>query len=202
VSTPQGLVETLLKEAVFLRSRRDYPLALAHLEQAVELEPKNSEAYRELGRTLSYFAAETTEDDPKKESLLDRAEVALRRALDLPGASKANCLHDLAWVYDERRDFENAIKLYREAQQANNRETTPPARVSEAALSYNLACALAKAGRHSEAVKELASVIKDAWKWAENDPDFAAIRESGEWGPRFRELIASGREMITRAGPY
>jgi tetratricopeptide (TPR) repeat protein len=190
VSTLVSLVETLLKEAVSRRADGEYQLALAHLEQAVELDANNGEAYRELGRTLSYFASETAAGDEKKR-LLDRAEVALRRAAELPGVSKANCLHDLAWVFDERRDFDTAIDLYRQAQKANTQESRPAA--FSTALSYNLACALAKAERYSEALNVLASVVKDARKLAEEDPDFAPIRASGEWGPKFRELVASDR---------
>jgi tetratricopeptide (TPR) repeat protein len=183
-----SVVETLVKEAISRRADGEYQLALAHLEQAVELDVNNGETYRELGRTLSYFASETAAGE-QKNRLLDRAEVALRRAAELPGVSKANCLHDLAWVFDERRDFETAIDLYRQAQKATTQDARPAAFFT--ALSYNLACALAKAGRYSEALKELETVVKDAGKLAEEDPDFASIRASAEWGPKFRELVAS-----------
>lgn len=183
------LVDSLIKEAIFRRAKREYTLSLARLESALELAPTHPATLRELGRTLSYYAAET-KDRQQKDVLLDRAEAALKRAAEL-GASRAAGLHDLAWVYDERGDYIRAVELYREAVAANNEEGT----LSNAALAYNLACALAKAGRGNEALDALEPVIVDVWKWVEKDRDLETLRESVALKSRLEALLAKGRQL-------
>ncbi len=193
------LVKSLIKEAIFHRAKREYTPALARLEHALELAPTDPDALQELGRTLSYSAAETG-DLTQKTALLDRAEAALKRAATFPGVSRKECLHDLAWVYDERGDFTRAVELYREAVAADVDERGAHRRpdfgqVPDTALAYNLACSLAKAGRGDEALDVLEPVIADAWKWAEKDRDLEPLRQSPAWRPRLDALLEQGRRI-------
>jgi tetratricopeptide (TPR) repeat protein len=101
----------------------------------------------------------------------------------------ADCLHDLAWIYDERGAFEKAIEFYERAQESTRQKGLS----EDPALAYNLACSLAKGGKQAEALETLKRVIKETWKWAEEDPDFKELRESADWGNRFRDMLSSAK---------
>jgi tetratricopeptide (TPR) repeat protein len=191
------IAQSLIKRAVHWRSKGDYEEALAELEQALMISPELAEAHREMGRTLSYYAADAKDVD-RKRSLLDRAESAVRRAMELKGASLADALHDLAWIEDERGELERAIGHYHEAQELRRQQAAhgeASSAKAEAALAYNLACSLAKAHRLAEAFAELQRAISETWRFAETDPDLSPLRDSVEWKDRWAEMMRKARPV-------
>jgi hypothetical protein len=179
------LAAGLVKVALFYRHVGDYQTAIDRLDVAIQLDGDNPRSYDELGQTLSYQGGERASSAQEKQALLSRAEIALKRSLALRGkAPWAETLHALAWLYDERKQYGEAIVCYRKAKRAVKR--VPDASYDQ--IGYNLACALTKAGDFDEALKELESVLKkkDFVEWAERDPDFERLRTASD---EFQNLI-------------
>jgi len=194
VTRPNQLLDAVINAGLRSRVEGDYAAARKQFEEALRLDPTSAEAHRYLGQTLSYQAADVVEDPRAKEAALDEAEKMVRQAEALQGGESPDSLHDMAWIEDERGRYETAIALYRKARDQARRE----AREENIGFTYNLVCALAKFGALDDALEELSSVINEAWKWAERDPDLENLRNSPVTSQRLQRLISEAKSAFTK----
>jgi tetratricopeptide (TPR) repeat protein len=190
----------LLREGVYRLSQGEYEAAEAVLRRAVELNPQLPAAHQQLGRTLSYRAAEMNEGNGKIE-LLDEAEASVKQASELQEKPTPGTLHDLAWIYDERGGVENitrAVELYRQALDQFGRVESPDNDLTP--VYYNLACSLVKLGPDhlGEALDTISHVFEDpwrgdAWRFAERDPDLEELRTSPLTAEKFKQLVVKAQ---------
>ncbi len=170
----------------------DYARAVTRARRATVLDDRSVEAWMELGRSLAYHAAEDLQEGSgQKAAALREAEEAVLTGVDLQGRHDAVSLHDLGWIHDERGDLAGAYRLYLPARAAAEAEGKPVGRIV-----YNLACNRAKAGEYPQAMESLEPVIDENrnWEAAAEDPDFAALRDDAEFGPRFQKLLEDSRK--------
>lgn len=188
VGDPRLRAACLTKIALFWRTENDNERAIERLERAILLDPADPYAREVLGQTLSFVAADSAANSPEKEKLLKRAEVELVASMDLQATPRGESLHALAWTYDEWAKYGKAITLYRRAQQAADGQQHMDY------YGYNLACALSKAMDHQDALRELEKIIfrGDFVFWAEQDADFASVRDSPYAGA-LSELIRKAK---------
>lgn len=179
----QKSAERFLKLGLYRAARREYGRAIARLERATELDPSSAEAHLELGRILSYHAAESGLEGEDKKSVLQQAEFEVGKAVALRGGSHdADTLHVLAWVCHDGGKHERAAELYEEAWTKSDGQGWE--------IKYNRSCALAALGRGDEALADLGLIPKGhrAWRVAEEDEELKALRVA-PWRARFMSLV-------------
>jgi tetratricopeptide (TPR) repeat protein len=187
------------KLAGYWRYVSNYPRAIARAENAVRLDANSGDAFRQLALVLSNFAAESPMGSVQKSDMLHRAESALQKAVQLRGRHDSGTLNDLAWIYDEREEYQTAATHYKRARELDNSECATKPRDPNWDITYNLACTLAKDGKYEESLAELAKVIdkEENWQWVLEDRDFQAMLAHETWGPRLRALAEQGRSRAT-----
>jgi tetratricopeptide (TPR) repeat protein len=181
--------EAFTKVGQYWRVVRQFGRAVARLERAAELAPQDANIHRHLGKAWAYW--ESFEPGPPeiRQVRLSKAIQELELSRNLQESSLV--LYDLAWTYDEMREFEKAADLYHQSRDLNLLETRVKREPEDLDITYNLACSLAKADHFDEALLELEKILNknDNWKSAEIDPDFTRLRSTPPWNERFLKLI-------------
>lgn len=173
----------------------NYSRSLARLERAVAnpgLPPVLlAEGRWQIGRTLLQQAAAGRLDATQRDIWLDRAEKEIEDAIRLLGAPDANTLHDLGSVRYQRGDFTGAAERIREARELEREWVARNGGTVDWTTTYNLARALAMAGHHDEALRELESIVdvpvcRDL---ARQESAFVEAWKEEPWCQRFRALV-------------
>jgi tetratricopeptide (TPR) repeat protein len=190
----------VVKVALYWRAIGEYELALKRLDRASELNPPAPDALQQIGQTLAYLGADTPAG-ARKTAILKRAEAAILQSERLRGKPTSTTLHDLAWIADERGDFVRAVALYRNAIHLDREEAAEQGRPLNRAITYNLACALAKAGEFEATLKELACIlhVDENYEWVKSDPDFETLRNAEPWRMKLAEMIVSAERQAASA---
>ena len=110
-----------------------YEQAVAEYSRAIELEPRNGDAYRRLGEAY------------ESNNQLDEALAAFRRAVEIDPQQYRN-YRDLGFFYYQRASYDEAAKYFRKA------VALAP---NEPLIHFSLSMALLDAGRFSSAENEL-----------------------------------------------
>lgn len=187
------------KLARYWRYVANYPRAQARAENATKLNPNSSEAFRELAMVLSNSAADSGTGSSQKSDILGRAESALQQAVKLRGRHDSETLHDLAWIYDERREYKTAAVQYRRARELDILECEAQGREPNHDITYDLACTLAKDKAYEESLREVEAIVdKDEnWRGILGDRDFAGLLDHETWGPKLRSLAQQAEARAT-----
>jgi tetratricopeptide (TPR) repeat protein len=183
----EDLVQPLTALGYYWHVLNNHPRAIARFKRAIEIDVRALLAYRGLCETL-YHLARRAPRETVKAQLLGEAENACRRALEI-APEDSDTFYDLGWVFDERDDFAEAAKAYREAQRLSD-----GAAKTAAAATYNLACTLSRWGTEhlAESLTELKKVIEldeDYRAVAARDKDFQNLRNDPRLGPSFSTLV-------------
>lgn len=182
ISDKTKCAELFRKLGVFWRVADGYATSYARLERACELDPTNARLANEVGKTLSFWAAEQPPGSESRGERLQLALLAHERALELSKAEDAYILHDLGWTYDEIGDLEHAVEFYRRAAEIPHDRRWK--------TCYDLACSLSRLKRFEEALSALKECAEIPTLPIEADPDFAEMREDPKFGPQFSAIVA------------
>lgn len=178
-------LDELIQDGLKRRVAGEYDEALELFERAISLDRTAPEPYRYAGQTKSYKAAELL-DANEKAALLEEAERLVLEAEKRQRGESPDTLHDRAWIADERGRFEDAIGLYERARELVRTE----GRENKPIFTYNLACALTKAGHAERAIDELGRIVFEMRELIEKDPDFEELRAS----PKLQAMLEGAKQ--------
>ena len=166
----------------------NYPRSLARLERAVVLDAGNAENHWLLGQTLARQAG--TKDMPadQKRPLLERARASIENAVARMAREDPNTFQEIAWISFEMGEFAAAAEAFRKARDLDRSRVQRDGGEPDWVLTYNLACSLAKSGRHAEGLAALAEVAEHCREQAWNESAFAEWT-GDPWRERFERLV-------------
>lgn len=185
-----------LRLAQYWRIVKNYPRALSRAERAVDLAPQNADAHRALSRTLAYWADKLPTDSLVRQETLQRALDEVDIVVKLKGKESAGSLYDRAWILDSQGKFVQAAAVLRDARVEDQKEAAEEGRQERWYLTYNLGCALAKAGQTEEALAEITRFMEkwpERWRAVENDPDLESVRSESPWRERLVARMENAR---------
>lgn len=191
--SPDG-PDYFLKFGRYWRRLGEYPRARARFERASELAPASAEIQLQLSKTFAFQAADMDAGDTRRVDLLVRAQRHLDEAHKLNGGQyDFGLLHHLAWLRDEQGDYQAAVSAYEAAMGIMQVEGD---RDKLAAVGYNLACSLWKAGLFDRALAQLAAALIDESRvcHAEEDDDFFSL--DVDLKARFDQLLKERRQAV------
>ena len=186
------------------------------MRRAIELNPASAAAHKGLARALWNGVAEkidpggraAPEQLPTLQDAIDELEKARRLA-----PHDEEIPFDLGTIARLRGDVSAAAIEYRRGAQLSQLLAVD-GREPDWDFKYAIACLFAAERRFPEAFDELRPIIgkTKSWnqgrlrieernyrKWAKADPDFAAMRDDGVWGPKLLELVHELAERTIRA---
>lgn len=186
------------KLAAYWRYVGNYPRAIARAENAIKLDPESPEAFRQLSLVLRNCAAESPLATIQKADMLRRAELALWDVVKLQRHHDSKTLKELAWIDDERGQYQTAEDHYRDARDLDKLECEVEQREPNWDITYNLACTLAKAGKHELCITELSTVLDKDENWngvlgEPPDRDLLGMLTHATWGPHLCALAQHAR---------
>jgi len=194
------LVEPFVRLGTYWRLLENYPRSIARLQRAIEIDAQSIDAHRGLCAALYAAAGRDRVSAAEKHRVLERAQVACTKALELargnPDAT-AGVLFDQGWIYDEQGRYELAIEAYRQAQQLD-------VRGERTNIGYNLACTYVKVGKYAEALAELRKVIDadDNLEDATADAELEPLRNHPEHRDAFRKMIEEATKRREATAPF
>jgi tetratricopeptide (TPR) repeat protein len=155
------------------RAKGDLKKAAELFEKACEVNPEDYQAPSMLASTYKGLGLKT-----EAEAAYHRRIAVIRRYLELnPDDARAIYLGANALV--ELGDEEEGLDWARRSLAIDSENPL---------LLYNIACIFCKVGKHEDAIDYLESSFEHGYAskaWAENDPDFAPIRDH----PRFQRVM-------------
>ncbi|MDP9177355.1 MAG: protein kinase [Gemmatimonadota bacterium] len=204
------LAEAHLSRAIAIwLNKRNFAEAAAEFEKAMRLDPKLFEAPFFYGRAahshgkfaeavrLFERAAQLRPEDYQTPSFLAQAyralgkeaeaTIAIQRGLKLTeerielNPDDARAYNLAGAILAGMGETDRALEYARRAAEIDPDDTV---------TLYNAACTYATLGRHEEAMSSLELALDKGYghkEWLENDPDFAALRDT----PRFKAILAA-----------
>jgi tetratricopeptide (TPR) repeat protein len=178
---PVKLAKAFVSLGGYWRQIENYPRAIARYHKATSLDDKCWQAYEGVTQTLNDLAARSRISSEAKERLLTISQDYCDTAVAV-GGEQVKTLIDLAWIADERGQFDDAITLLIRAREVDKQSERT------IVITYNIACLYAHNEKtFDKAVEELEKIV-DEDRTREHfaiDGDFAKLRQS----PGFRAKL-------------
>lgn len=183
---PKALAPAFLSLGRYWRQIGDYARAIARFRKATKLDPDCWEAFEGLARSYLELSYRSRIAADAKERLLNLADDACTAALKA-GGKQAKTLCDQAAIADQRKNYPDAINLYKEAQSLD-----PEGKVLMAV--YNLACIYAAESEfknYRNALDELKKIIKQdkVCESIAGDSDFDGLRADPQFKDEYETMM-------------